>query len=431
MEDILNEIIILNEKNKQGKKQKEGKIKKAKEKGRKQKEDKNNVDDIKENIESEQNEEQISILPIKRNKKTHTYSTHHSSNSSCYSISHLIGSNSTHNDTSTCCTIEDINTEKATIFSNIIKNKKERKDADIFSDLEKNINEKTPLFPNTNDINNNNNENNINSYLIQVDEINTNISVIYKNIDKINVLKKKIDLNIYDNEKLYKKVNIVIEQSEQIVEQIKKQINQLNAENDEYEKNVKLISEIKLRINIFLDTVNKYKSCINKYKNICNQYYEHINKNLIKRYKLINPNISSQALQKLLKQNNYDTFEETLNIENIYSNNLMNSMNVEQIEYEKMKQIYKELKYLEKNILSLNELYIELAYVIKKRKNLINSIENNVYQVKDYTEDALINIIEAKKYNKLIKQKIMYFSTFLLIVAFIVLFPILFNFNKF
>ncbi|CRH03832.1 syntaxin, Qa-SNARE family, putative [Plasmodium relictum] len=323
-------------------------------------------------------------------------------------------------DASTNCTVDDINTEKINIFSKIINDNKGN-ESDMYKDIEKNVDENTPLFQN---------ENTLNTYLLNVNDINTNISNIYKNIDKINVIKKKIDLNIYDNEKLYKKVNLIINDSEQIVEHIKIKINELNNENNEFERSSNMISEIKLRINIFIDVVNKYKCCINKYKNICNQYYEYVNKNIIKHYKLIHPNLNDHNIHKLLKQNNH-SIEDFLNMNKTCQNNNIYYTNVEQIEIEKIKEKYNELKNLEKSILSLNELYIELAYVIKKRKNVINNIENNVFQVKEYTEDALTNIIEAKKYNAMIKQKIMYFSIFLLIVAFIILFPIFFNFTLF
>lgn len=137
------------------------------------------------------------------------------------------------------------------------------------------------------------------------------------------------------------------------------------------------------------------------------------------------------TIHKLLKQNN-NNVEDFLNSNknSFYENNIF-CTNVEQIEIEKIKKKYNELKNLENNILSLNELYIELAYVIKKRKNLINNIENNVFQVKEYTQDALNNIVDAKKYNSMIKQRILYFSIFLLIVAFIILFPVFFNYTIF
>ncbi|VWU51802.1 syntaxin, Qa-SNARE family [Hepatocystis sp. ex Piliocolobus tephrosceles] len=317
-----------------------------------------------------------------------------------------------------------IQIEKKNIFSTIINNTKSHESESLlyYKDIEKNADETTPLFLNKQTLNN---------YLVTVNDINTNISNIYKNIDKINVIKKKIDLNIYDNEKLYTKINVIINNSEEIVKYIKIKINALNEENENFEKNNTMVSEIKLRINIFIDVVNKYKTCINKYKNICNQYYEHVNKNVIKHYKLIHPNLSDHNIHKLLKQNklSIDTFQ-NIN-KNSYKNDMLYCTNIEQFEVEKIKQKHKELKKLETNIISLNELYIELAYVIKKRKNLINNIEDNVYQVKNYTEDALHNIVEAKRYNTIIKKKILYFSIFLLIVAFIILCPVLFNYSLF
>ncbi|SOV19074.1 syntaxin, Qa-SNARE family [Plasmodium gaboni] len=429
MEDILNEIISLSEK-----KRKEEQLKGMEEKEKKHEND--HIVDIKK-IREEKSEYDFNIR--KENKDTIKDIITKKKKKSSDSIKD--DNTSIYCDASTICTIDDdINIEKANIFSKIIYDKKMSEDNysnissinnnnydyDIlyFNDLEKNIDENTPLKVNGYN-------NNLNSYLLHVNDINTNISSIYKNIDKINVIKKKIDLNIYDNEKLYNKVNVIITNSEDIVKYIKLKINELNNENNEFEKNSNMVSEIKLRINIFIDVVNKYKSCINKYKNICNQYYEYVNKNIIKHYKLIHPNLNDHTIHKLLKQNN-NNVEDFLNINknSFYEKNIF-CTSVEQIEIEKLKKKYNELKNLENNILSLNELYIELAYVIKKRKNLINNIENNVFQVKEYTQDALNNIVDAKKYNAMIKKRILYFSIFLLIVAFIILFPIFFNYTIF
>ncbi|SPJ12698.1 syntaxin, Qa-SNARE family [Plasmodium sp. DRC-Itaito] len=429
MEDILNEIISLSEK-----KRKEEQLKDMEEKYKKNEND--HIVDIKKIREEKseydfkiRKENKNTIKDIILNKKKKSSDSIKDDNTSIYC------------DASTICTIDDdINIEKANIFSKIIHDKKMNEDNysnisninnnnydnDIlyFNDIEKNIDENTPLKVNGYN-------NNLNSYLLHVNDINTHISSIYKNIDKINVIKKKIDLNIYDNEKLYNKVNVIITNSEDIVKYIKLKINELNNENNEFERNSNMVSEIKLRINIFIDVVNKYKSCINKYKNICNQYYEYVNKNIIKHYKLIHPNLNDHTIHKLLKQNN-NNVEDFLNINknSFYEKNIF-CTNMEQIEIEKIKKKYNELKNLENNILSLNELYIELAYVIKKRKNIINNIENNVFQVKEYTQDALNNIVDAKKYNAMIKQRILYFSIFLLIVAFIILFPVFFNYTIF
>ncbi|SBT72146.1 syntaxin, Qa-SNARE family, putative [Plasmodium malariae] len=354
-------------------------------------------------------------------------------------------------DASTICPMEDdISIEKANIFSRIINNNKTNEYNVYFKDIEKNVDENTPLFHSVSRLSTSSQldsttqldeTNPLNTYLLTVNDINMNIANIYKNIDKINVIKRKIDLNIYDNEKLYTKVNVIINSSEEIINYIKIKINQINKDNENFEKgnnsgssshsscgsrSSTMLSEIKLRVNIFIDVVNKYKCCINKYKNICNHYYEHVNKNIMKHYKLIHPNISDHSIHKLLKQSNY-TIEDFLNINNTCYNNNMYCTDIEQIQIEKVKEKYKQLKKLEKNISALNELYIELAYVIKKRKNIINDIENNTFQMKEYTDDALLNIIEAKRYNALIKQKIVYFSVFLLIIAFIILCPVFFN----
>ncbi|SBT30457.1 SNARE protein, putative [Plasmodium ovale wallikeri] len=369
MEDILNEIISLNEKKKEGKVKKEYSSRK------------NGKDDV-------IRREELTDRQRKRDDRTDDGGSRGKRRGSLSVEDNVVNAC----DASTICTVDDdMAIEKAQVFSKIINDNKSYESDFFYKDIEKNVDENTPLFQNG--------RKTLNSYLLTVNDINTNISNIYKNMEKINVIKKKIDLNIYDNEKLYTKINVIINSSEEIVTYIKAKINKLSLENDDFEKNSNMISEIKLRVNIFIDIINKYKCCINKYKNICNQYYEHVNKNIIKHYKLIHPNLSEHSIHKLLKQGGQNV-EEFLNInKSSYQNTEFYCTNMEQIEIEKIKEKYKELKNLEKNILALNELYIELAYVIKKRKNLINNIENNVFQVKEYTEDALQNIVEAKRTN--------------------------------
>ncbi|CAA9990304.1 syntaxin, putative [Plasmodium knowlesi strain H] len=378
-------------------------------------------------------------------------------------------------DSSTVCSVdEDMSVEKANLFSRIINERRKIKgdrraslEKTNFGDIEQgihqvtlqgtqrcvdaphdySIDEHTPLcqHPNT-----------FNSYLLTVNQINTQISSIYKNIDKINSWKEKIDFNIYDTEELNAKINSTIKNTEHIISQVMTSIFSLNEENKQFEASTHVVSEIKLRTNIFIDVVQKYKACINKYKNICHHYYEHVNANLLKQYRLICPNVidaedggrkrktnSTTSQGKVCKggreksRTDLDDIEHFFNLQkknnygNLGEHVHAHPENADGVNIQKMKKKYKELKALEKNISALNDLYIELAYVVKKRTNYINSIENNVYQVKDYTDDAIHNIVAAKRYNALVKRKIFYFSLFLLVIALIILFPIFFNYSTY
>ncbi|EUD66452.1 hypothetical protein C922_03086 [Plasmodium inui San Antonio 1] len=386
-------------------------------------------------------------------------------------------------DSSTVCSVdEDMSAEKASLFSRIISERRrttgcrneDDEEGALFGDIEQGIHrdthhnthtcvdgpytsvdgthdcpvdERTPLCQKSS---------NFNSYLLTVNQINTDISSIYKNIDKINSWKQKIDFNIYDTEELNGKINSTISNTEDIISQVMKNIFHLNEENKQFETGTNLLSEIKLRTNIFIDIVQKYKACINKYKNVCHHYYEHVNANLLKQYRLICPSVTdgeeaggggrrrkgmagrnTTSGGKVCKGARADLadMEQFFNMQkkNRYSNLTEHRPpdNADGVNIQKMRKRYKELKTLEKNISALNDLYIELAYVVKKRTNYINSIENNVYQVKDYTDDALNNIVAAKKYNALVKRKIFYFSVFLLVVALIILFPVFFNYSAY
>ncbi|KJP85797.1 hypothetical protein AK88_04556 [Plasmodium fragile] len=375
-------------------------------------------------------------------------------------------------DSSTVCSVdEDISAEKASLFSRIISQRRkanggrnlEDEEEARLGDIEQGIHgvthpgsqkcvdgphdstadERTPLCQQ---------QNTFNTYLLSVNQINTHISCIYKNVDKINSWKQKIDFNIYDTEELNAKINSTISNTEDIISQVMTHIFNLNEENKQFESNNNLLSEIKLRTNIFIDVVQKYKACINKYKNVCHHYYEHVNANLMKQYRLICPSVTDGeegSNRKKTSNNNtsqgkwskgarpradLEDIEQFFNMQknNSYTNlagDHVHPDNADGVNIQQMKKRYKELKTLEKNIAALNDLYIELAYVVKKRTNYINSIENNVYQVKDYTDDALHNIVAAKKYNALVKRKIFYFSIFLLVVALIILFPVFFNYS--
>ncbi|GAB68394.1 syntaxin [Plasmodium cynomolgi strain B] len=387
-------------------------------------------------------------------------------------------------DSSTVCSVDDeaMSAEKASLFSRIINerrrksggrsrnnNEEETHFGDIHQDIEQGINESsnrtthqathrsvdehTPLCQQTN---------NFNSYLLTVNQINTHISCIYKNIDKINAWKQKIDFNIYDTEELNAKINSTISNTEDIISEVKISLFNLNEENKQFEISPNLLlSEVKLRTNIFIDVVQKYKACVNKYKSVCCHYYEHVNANLLKQYRLICPSVtdgedrrgrrrsSGMPQGKVCKGGrasggaaggaassggaDLDDIEQFFNLQkkNSYSNlgDHIHPNDADRVNIQKMKKRYKELKTLERNISALNELYIELAYVVKKRTNYINSIENNVYQVKDYTDDALHNIVAAKRYHALVKKKLFYFSVFLLVVALVILFPVFFNYS--
>lgn len=314
------------------------------------------------------------------------------------------------NDVSTCCNTEDdLNIEKINIFSKIIKDKNQNDiDLSYMRDLENNINEQEPLIKNGKDIQ---------ICIVYVNEMNNRITSIHTNMEKIQIIKKKIELNIYDNEKLYKKVNHIIHNTELIIQRISFNIKELNLENEEYKNRNPSGNELKIRLSIFKDILEKYKNCVNKYKTLCNQYYEHLYKVVKRKCKLMYPYMNEYTIIKMMKENN--SYQQ----ESKQEKEKTNESNVVQMEIQKLQEQY-ELKKIENNISSLNEVYIELAYTIKKIQNVISNIENNIYPMKSYSDSTLLTHQTKKnKIETLSKQKLICFSIFLLMIIFICSFP--------
>lgn len=96
---------------------------------------------------------------------------------------------------------------------------------------------------------------------------------------------------------------------------------------------------------------------------------------------------------------------------------------------EKMMSRQKSIQKLEKSLLGLHQLFLDMQLLIQMQGKVINRIEDNVNEVKEYTEVAAKEMDAAVVYQKAAWKKRMWFfligGGFLLFFVIVVLFPII------
>ena len=65
-----------------------------------------------------------------------------------------------------------------------------------------------------------------------------------------------------------------------------------------------------------------------------------------------------------------------------------------------MHEKYSDMKKLEESVLEVHDLFLFLSALVDEQAQMLDSIENNVENTKEYTGLAVEHITQAKRYNK-------------------------------
>ncbi|KNC81860.1 hypothetical protein SARC_05834, partial [Sphaeroforma arctica JP610] len=130
-----------------------------------------------------------------------------------------------------------------------------------------------------------------------------------------------------------------------------------------------------------------------------------------RQYLIVNPNATDEQIEEVLEslQSGGQVFaRQTLSSEHIEA----------QVALEEIQSRHKDLMILEKSILELHALFVDLSFLIEQQGEQVDNVEYAVGQGKDHVEVAVVELEEAVVYKKKANKKMVFF--YILMVAIII-----------
>ena len=226
-------------------------------------------------------------------------------------------------------------------------------------------------------------------------EVQSNLKFIENKNDELIELRNEIE-NIIDSKKeteISEKMNKIISDVQIKQKKIKIIIDNLNEQLTEINKNKKNKNNTEFRIkqNLFGSITKKYQNIIIKFNSIENEIKNIIQIKMIRKAEI--------ALgHDLNEKEKNDILNAPKMVQKIYEKKLTGAAHVKLINtINDLEERNKEIKNLEKSIIKLHNLIIELNKLVYLQGEMIDNIEQNIKQAKDYVLEAEGNINESLK----------------------------------
>ena len=212
-------------------------------------------------------------------------------------------------------------------------------------------------------------------------------------------------------------LNKIVNQTQQIQSKMKKIIDDLRAELNE-EKNEKPDDpEYRIKENLFGAMIKKYQQACLKF-----QKAESDIKNIIQTKFVRSAEI---ALNKeLSEKEKNEVINDPQVIQEMYENKLTGAAHIRlQNAVRDLEERHKDIKNLEKSIMQIHNMVIELSKLVQLQGEMIDNIEMNIKKAKDYVAKGEVNIEKSKKNMQKARKKKCIIVIVVVVILIIILIP--------
>ncbi|EPT32281.1 syntaxin protein [Toxoplasma gondii ME49] len=91
---------------------------------------------------------------------------------------------------------------------------------------------------------------------------------------------------------------------------------------------------------------------------------------------------------------------------------------------------YRDILRLEQSVAELHQMFVELAFLVDQQGELLDQIQYNVTNAKDYTAQAEKELLQARKNQQSAKKRMCWLSVCILVLVIIILVPVILNIVK-
>ena len=258
-----------------------------------------------------------------------------------------------------------------------------------------------------------------------IDICQTNIKNIESKIDQLIRLKRNLIYSTSQEEReISQKINLIVNSVQKNQIQMDKLIKELRAMLDQDNHN-KDDPELRIKNNLFGAMLKKYQHTCMRFQNEESEIKNIISTKLVRAAEI--------AVNKVLtEEQKKEIIENPQMIQQMYENKLTGVGNIKlQNAIRDLEERHKDIKYLEKSILQVHNIIIELNKLVQLQGEMIENIEVNIYKSEDYLIKGEKFFIWKKKKRRFIRKKICLILMIILFISIILVPFILYLIKKY
>ena len=193
-----------------------------------------------------------------------------------------------------------------------------------------------------------------------------------------------------EEREISQKINAIVNNVQQSQSQMDKLIKELRVTLNKEEQNIN-DPEYRIKNNLFGAMLKKYQHTCMRFQNEESEIKNIIQTKLVRAAEIA-------VNQELTEEQRKEVIENPQMIQQMYENKLTGAAHIKlQNAVRDLEERHKDIKNLEKSILQVHNMIIELSKLVQLQGEMIDNIELNIQKAKDYVIKGEKNIVKAKK----------------------------------
>jgi len=235
----------------------------------------------------------------------------------------------------------------------------------------------------------------VNRQLAQYEPVKQGLLLIIQNTQKIKNFKEKEKKTAAesDRKQIMQQVNLTISETQQQGQLIKNLVKKIAEANDKYTDS-KTSAVYQMRTNLYQKNVKNFQDAMKDF-NIASEDYRGALQDRTRR-ELKNVNIKEDDIERVIESGNAN---EILNEAMLQGNENVDEMVLE------IESRHSDILQLERQVLEVQELFLDLANLVNLQGEVIDSIEGHIQSAKAHTENAADEVASAEDYQKKARKR--------------------------
>lgn len=199
------------------------------------------------------------------------------------------------------------------------------------------------------------------------------------------------------------KITTLVAQSGKISQAVRKRLRRIAEENETYAKEEpSSVAAVRIRLSTHQVITQSFMTTVQKFEDAQDRHQEAVKLAMERQLRIMNPDATDEDIEKALKRGETDEVVED-------SPMLCELPPEEQkrlrAELDILASRNKDIRELERNIVDLHQMFIDMQLLVEQQGDLLNTIEYNVQDTKGRAEAGMHELVRAYDFQKRAKRK--------------------------
>ncbi|KAJ3443610.1 syntaxin-1a [Anaeramoeba flamelloides] len=231
----------------------------------------------------------------------------------------------------------------------------------------------------------------------KVDKIQKDLDLVEEEVGEIKrICEESLNsTNSTQSEGLSQQVKTSLSRVSKVNGQIKVNIEKLEKENKEKMKEKAGIAETRIRQNQTQALKSKFVNLLSELNSVQENNKEKLRDKVSRQCKIVNPEVTEEQIESILEGGGQKTTQIFSGRQLQDAQDLVGQINAK----------HADILNLEKSINELHQMFVDMALLVHVQGEMIDKIETNVVESKDFIQEGVVQVKQAIRYQKKSRKK--------------------------